>query len=85
MKFLFCERCGANELKKENGYMVCCFCGSKFMITKEDSELKTSNISLGSDVEVLLEKCKNDPRNASRYANLILDIDPYNKEALKYL
>lgn len=85
MKFIFCERCGANELKKENGYMICDFCGSKFKIEKDDIEMKASNISLGNDVESLLEKCKKDPRNAKRYANLILDIDPYNEEALKYI
>lgn len=85
MKFLFCERCGANELRKENEYMVCDFCGSKFTITNEDLEVKTSNISLGNDIKALLEKCKSDPRNAKRYANLILDIDPLNDEAIKYI
>ena len=85
MKILFCENCGANSLRKENGYMICDFCGSRFAITKEDLEVKISNISLGNDVELLLEKCKTDPRNAKRYANLILDIDPFNEDALKYL
>ena len=85
MKYLFCERCGANELRKDNEYMVCDFCGSKFIITIEDLDVKTSNISLGNDIKKLLEKCRTDPRNAKRYANLILDIDPFNEDALKYI
>jgi len=44
-----------------------------------------SGVSLDSDVERLLLKCHEDPRRAARYANLILDIDPTNEEALKYL
>ena len=42
-------------------------------------------ISLQSDIELLLDKCRRDPRNARKYANLILDIDPGNKDALQYL
>ena len=30
-------------------------------------------------------KCKEDPVNAKKYANLVLDIDPHNVEALKYV
>ena len=44
-----------------------------------------STISLGDDVKRVLEKCKSDPRRAKKYANLVLDIDPTNQEALKYL
>ena len=43
-----------------------------------------STIALDDDVKRLLEKCKTDPKNARRYANLILDIDPDNEEALNY-
>ena len=44
-----------------------------------------SSIALDDDVARLLEKCRTDPRNARKYANLVLDIDPHNREALKYL
>ncbi len=47
--------------------------------------MKTSYIALDDDVQMLLIKCHNDPTQANKYANLILDIDPNNKEAIKYL
>ena len=37
------------------------------------------------DVAELLRKCRENPARARKYANLILDIDPDNPEALKYL
>ena len=40
---------------------------------------------MDDDVERLLQKCRTDRRNARKYANLVLDIDPTNQEALKYL
>lgn len=85
MREVMCPRCGANEWKKENGYRVCAYCGTVFQLTNSDIPLKESSIELNSDVERLLQKCKAEPKNASRYANLILDIDPDNAEALKYL
>ena len=85
MKLMFCPNCGASSFDKKDGFMICRFCDSSFKMTLDDLEVKTSQISLGSDVEDLLKKCRTDPRNARKYANLILDIDPYNKEALKYL
>lgn len=42
-------------------------------------------IALEDDIQRLLEKCKQEPWKARRYANLILDIDPGNKEAIQYL
>ena len=44
-----------------------------------------SCIAINDDVQRLLDKCKREPKNAKRYANLVLDIDPTNREALKYL
>ena len=73
-----CENCGACSFIYKDGYKICEFCGSKFKI-------KSSSISIESDTLELLKKCELDPRNARRYANLILDIDPMNVEALKYL
>ena len=83
MKAEVCSRCGASEWRRESGFLVCKYCGTSFI--PEKSSMKESSIDLSDDVSRLLEKCKSDPKNARRYANLILDIDPLNKEALMYL
>lgn len=85
MKLIQCERCGGNDFYNDKGYRVCKFCGARFVITMEDVGIKETTISLNSDIELLLKKCKQDPTNARRYANLVLDIDPSNQEALKYI
>ena len=69
---------------------MCEYCDSKYLFTAEDynfygNSKSISGISLGSDVEMLLQKCRMNPKNARKYANLVLDIDPDNVEALKYL
>ena len=66
---------------------MCDFCGTRYQIEKADIPVvpKTSNIALGNDVQILLQKCRTDPANAKRYATLILDIDPRNQEAIKIL
>ena len=99
MKSLSCKNCGAPGLRLESGYWQCDYCGSKFLIEKEEQKAfsrasssssdskhpgTSSGIALSDDVERLLLKCKTDRKNARKYANLILDIDPDNKEALKY-
>ena len=80
MKKLVCFNCGANAFVDKNDYRVCLFCNSRHIKPKRKSQ-----ISINSDVIMLLEKCKSDPSRASRYASLVLDIDPTNKEAIKYL
>lgn len=91
MKEFVCKNCGATGLLVKNGYMVCEYCDTRFMLTAEDfdfyghSKKNSPGISLGGDIERLLQKCRMDPRNARRYANLILDIDPDNEEALNYI
>ena len=112
MKALNCKNCGANALIRENEYMVCPYCDSRFIVTKEEcqnvfsssyqptlpftkfsSSCQTSHsyhgvsspIALDDDIARLLKKCQTDPSNAQKYANLVLDIDPDNEEALKYL
>lgn len=87
MKLIVCERCGADSFIEQGKYMVCEYCGAKFLVEDEKSATKTSNnqgIALDDDVERLLEKCRKNPRNARRYASLILDIDPTNKDAIAY-
>lgn len=88
-----CNKCGNTSLEKKNGLYVCPYCGSTFFpdekiekaihFSKQNSI--SSTVSLQSDIDMLLEKCRKDPRNAKRYANRILDIDPTNKEAQKYI
>ena len=97
METVICKNCNAQGLRMEKGFLVCEYCGSRFLPSKEEQSLyskgssfslggsETSPFSLTGDVERLLEKCKSDPRNARKYANLILDIDPDNEAALKYL
>jgi uncharacterized Zn finger protein (UPF0148 family) len=100
MEELVCKNCGANALTRRNNYMFCPYCDSRFAITREEyssglfggshhvtlshSDVNSS-IALDDDIARLLKKCETDPRNARKYANLILDIDPDNEEALKYI
>lgn len=96
MESLTCKNCSATGLSLDNGVWVCEFCGSTFLATAEEQSAyskgvglstpaASSQISLTDDVERLLQKCKTDPKNARKYANLVLDIDPDNEEVLKYL
>ena len=85
MSIISCPICGGKEFDELKGYRICQYCGTKHKIPKEELPKKQSNISLNSDVERLLERCKREPSNAKKYANLVLDIDPTNEDALKYL
>ncbi len=85
MKLIYCARCGSSDFDRDGGYMVCKYCNARYAIEQGDLGVKQSTISVNSDVQALLNKCRMDPRNAKKYANLILDIDPNNREALRYL
>jgi hypothetical protein len=80
-----CPKCGSMDLVAQGGYVVCAYCRSKFVPRDEDIPPPESIISVESDIQALLRKCRDDPANSRRYANLILDIDPTNLEAMKYL
>ena len=80
-----CKQCGASDFTEEGSYRVCKYCGTKYKIETKDVVPLYGGIDIKSDVDRLLEKCRSDPKNARKYANRILDIDPTNKEALKYL
>ena len=84
MKEIVCKGCGSNEFYEEGGYFVCKYCGKKYLKTKEDILIKGSNIDLNKDVQSLLKRWDNDPENASKYVNLILQIDPNNKRAIDW-
>jgi hypothetical protein len=85
MKPVECTRCGSKELFEENGYVVCEYCQSRFTPQAADVPPRDTVIGVQADVEVLLQKCKDDPANRLRYASLILDIDPANHTATQYL
>lgn len=85
MQQFVCKNCGASEFYAKDGFRICQYCGSKFIITPSDQIQKGSSISLSDDIQRLLDKCKKEPWNARKYANLILDIDPSNRDARKYL
>ena len=85
MKALVCSNCGAHDWKEVDGYRVCTYCGTRVLISEEEKGRSRTEIALDSDVERLLKKCRTDPKHAAKYANLILDIDPTNAEARKYL
>ena len=85
MKLIVCTRCGSRDLLDEGGFVICAYCRSRFAVQADDLPAKESVISLQSDIQLLLQKCKDDPENRRRYANLILDLDPTNHEAANYL
>ena len=85
MKLIKCAQCAGSDFYQEGNFMVCRFCNAKYALEKDDIKARQSTIALNSDIEALLQKCRMDPKRARKYANLILDIDPTNKEAHKYL
>ena len=80
-----CPNCGSTEFIDKNEYRMCRYCNSKFEYKQEKSKKGATAISLQSDIDILLQKCKDEPWNSRKYASLILDIDPTNRDALKYL
>ena len=87
MQKLECKSCGSTELYQENGYLVCRYCGTRHLIEGQApaDPAPSAQISLNADVEALLQKCRSDPARAAKYATLILEIDPNNAEARRYL
>ena len=87
MAKIVCDSCGANAFIEKNGVLICTYCGARKRVFLENqiSGLKQTEINMDADIKRLLTMCKTDCKNARRYANLILDIDPNNTEAKKYL
>lgn len=85
MKAYVCEACGSGDLYEENGFVICRYCGTRHRKTSEDIAAGQSSIELRKDISDLLQKCKEDPSRVQKYAQLILEIDPNNKEAINLL
>jgi hypothetical protein len=85
MDLIECLHCGSVELREQQGKLVCVYCRSTFSPTMVTNVPNDTIISLASDIDILLRKCAEDPRNSRKYASLILDIDPTNVAALRYL
>lgn len=86
MKTMKCQGCGSTEFSKgTDGYLYCNYCRAKLILDKNEKVEKKSIISISSDIKNLLDKIEMDPDNASMYAKLILDIDPSNQQARKYI
>ena len=84
MKLLDCTRCGSTQLVERNGTLVCVYCRATYAPQSDGSPGETM-IGIASDIQALLKKCREDPENRRRLANLILDLDPTNQEAKQYL
>lgn len=85
MDAIECPNCGSTEFEMQDDFFHCDYCRSKFVPANRVALTRDSVIGLSADVQTLLEKCEVDPTNRRRYANLILDIDPHNQEARKFL
>ena len=85
MKLVICTGCGSKELVEKDGIIFCIYCQSKYLPQIDDLLPRETIIGITSDIQALLQKCKEDPVNRRRFANLILDLDPTNIEAHKYL
>ena len=85
MKIVSCEKCGSRDFFEKDGYRVCCYCLTKYIIQAEDVSVRATSIAIDEDVKRLLQKCRDDPAHAGKYASLALDIDPNNAEAKEYL
>lgn len=81
MNSIQCSKCGSTDFTEFEQYLVCDYCKSKHI---PPAKVKETVIGVQSDVEMLLQKCKDDPANSRRYAGLVLDIDPTNTEAYRY-
>ena len=82
MKHNTCLNCGADVFIMKDGFKVCKYCNSRYEV---ENVINNSTISLQNDIDNLLKKCRENPSKAYKYASLILDIDPTNREARKYL
>ena len=94
MKQLACEMCGSTDLAKENGFVVCQSCGTKYsneeaqkLIIEGAVEIHGKvTIDKTDEIEALLERAFNfledgDWITANQYSEKVLDRDPKNARA----
>jgi len=74
-----CDKCGSRQFTDKGQFLECKYCDSTFA-----KEVPTK-IAFNDDISRLFAMIKNNPADAKLYANLILDLDPFNREALHYL
>ena len=83
--YFVCPYCGSRFLKEtkpeKNSFGTVSFKTETSL--NKNLENVNGGISLNSDIERLLQKCKTDPKNKQKYINLILDIDPDNTDVYK--
>ncbi len=80
-----CENCGAKEYTLEKNNLICSYCHTRYKIQKGDPFSFGAKIDLVDDINMLVSKCIKEPHNAKRYANIILEMDPYNQFARRYI
>ena len=78
------------EFERVNGTMKCVYCRTTYVANASAAKnlfnnVASSVIEIDEDILLLLDKIKTEPWNKKRYANMILDIDSTNEEALKIL
>ena len=79
-----CPNCGSQEYIEEGKFIKCTYCDTRFKKQKKDGFSQDVTIDLADDVSRLLQLCKKDKKNRRRYANLILEMDPFNRMARRY-
>ncbi len=62
MKLIECTRCGSKELSEKDGLIICAYCQSKYVPQPDDAPARETVVGIASDIEVLLQKCRADPR-----------------------
>jgi len=85
MELVECKACGSRELADEDGTVVCRYCQTRYLPGPKDVPAAATVIGVGSDIQTLLQKCRDDPANSRRYASLVLDLDPGNAIAREIL
>ncbi len=79
-----CKNCGSTDFMVKGTQFVCKYCRSPFVPDFVNPN-GTQGVGISEDIQRLLQKCYEDPRNAKKYANRILDIDPTNIDAKRFL
>jgi len=85
MDAIKCTRCGSAEVIESDGYFNCAYCRSGFEPRSISGTQPDTSIQIFEDIQLLLKKCEDDPKNRDRYIKMILNIDPSNKDVQKII